>query len=217
MADAAVEELVALGPASGDALLPLLDDSRRDVRAGAIRGLGLLGDPRAGAPLRSALRLSWENPEPDTLDERYFRILSIQALGRIRDAEAADLLREFVNGGDEFERAHAGISLFLLEKDPGYDVVRASLKDPVMAIRNLTVEGLGATDDRRARELVLSATRDESWVVRDTAYRVLGGWPADGSIRDALEKGSGDPSWFVRQTVAEARRGSGSPVTQRGK
>jgi HEAT repeat protein len=202
VADAAVEEIAAFGVPGAEALLPLLGDERRDVRAGAIRGLGLLREPRAVLPLLEMLGFSL--PEPDTLEDRYFRILAIQALGRIGEPEAAEAVRGFVADGDAYERAHAGISLFLLGEDPGYDVVRASLADPVVAIRNLTVEGLGESPDERARDLVLSMIQDESWVVRDTAYRALGGWPTDGRIRRALEEGAGDPSWFVRQTVAEA-------------
>lgn len=206
VADAAVEEIAAFGEDGANALLELLPDPRRDVRAGAIRGLGLLREPRAAGPLRELLRASLDDPEPDTLADRYFRVLAVQALGRIGDRESTDLLRRVLQEGDEFERAHAGISLFLSGEDPGYDVVRECLADTAMAIRNLAVEGLGDSDSDRARELVLSMTDDESWVVRDTAYRVLGKWPQDGAVREALRKGVEDPSWFVRQTVDEARR-----------
>lgn len=206
VSDAAVEDIVSFGQEGASALMPFLEDDRRDVRAGAIRGLGLLRDPEAAPPLRRLLAASLDDKEPDTLDDRYFRVLAIQALGRIGDRESAGLMRRVLGEGDAFERAHAGISLFLLEEDPGYDVVRECLSDTAMAIRNLAVEGLGDSDRDRARELVLPMTSDESWVVRDTAYRVLGRWPRDGAIRDALRKGAEDPSWFVRQTVDEAQR-----------
>jgi HEAT repeat protein len=206
VADAAVEEIVAFGPEGASALLPFLDDPRRDVRAGAIRGLGLLGEPRAAAPLRAVLAGTLDDPSPDTLADRYFRILAVQALGRIGDRDSGDLLRRVLREGDPFERAHAGISLFLFGEDPGYDVVRECLADTAMSIRNLAVEGLGSSDSDRARELVLPMTEDDSWVVRDSAYRVLGTWPRDDAVREALLKGAGDPSWYVRQTVDEARR-----------
>ncbi|HMB68908.1 MAG TPA: HEAT repeat domain-containing protein, partial [bacterium] len=189
LADAAVEEIVAFGPPGADALLPLLDDPRRDVRAGAIRGLGLLREPRAAASLRDLLTRSLNDTSPDTMDDRYFRILAVQALGRIGDGDSAELLRRVLADGDEFERAHAGISLFLFGEDPGYDVVRECLADTAVAIRNLAVEGLGDSGNDQARELVLSMTDDESWVVRDSAYRVLAGWPRDGAVREALRKG----------------------------
>lgn len=206
VADAAVEEIVAFGPEGAAALLALVDDPRRDVRAGAIRGLGLLREPRAAEPLRGILAASLEDTSPDTMTDRYFRVLAIQALGRIGDRDSGELMRRALGEGDAFERAHAGISLFLFDEDPGYDVVRECLADTAMAIRNLAVEGLGDSDSDRARELVLSMTGDDSWVVRDSAYRVLGTWPRDVAVREALEKGAGDPSWFVRQTVDEARR-----------
>jgi HEAT repeat protein len=213
VADAAVEEIVALGPEGSAALLALLADPRRDVRAGAVRGLGLLRESRAAGPLRALLAASLDDPSPDTLDDRYFRVLAIQALGRIGDRDSGDLLRRVLREGDGFERAHAGISLFLSGEDPGYDVVRECLADTAMAIRNLVVEGLGDSDREEARDLALAVTGDESWVVRDSAYRALRRWARDGALREALEKGAGDPSWFVRQTVAEVRR---APETEKG-
>jgi HEAT repeat protein len=216
VADAAVEELVALGSPAATALLPLLDDSRRDVRAGAVRGLGLLREAAAAPGIREMLRRSLADASPDTFDDRYFRILTVQALGRIGDAGSADLLRSVASTGDAYERAHAGISLFLLGEDPGYDVVRECLADTVTAVRNAAVQGLGESRDPRARRLVLSMTADPSWVVRDSAYRALGRWPVDPEIGEAIDRGAADPSWFVRETVAEARRGHAAPETERG-
>jgi HEAT repeat protein len=177
------------------------------VRAGAIRALGLLREARAAAPLERALRRSLDRTEPDTMAERYFRILTIQALGRIGDRSAAPLLREAARREDPFERAHAAISLFLLGEDPGYDLLRECLADTAMAIRNLAVEGLGESEDPRALRLLLERTRDESWVVRDSAYRALARWSDREEVAEALERGGGDPSWFVRQTVAEVAAG----------
>jgi HEAT repeat protein len=211
VADAAVEEIAEFGSAGVEALLPLLDDDRRDVRAGAIRGLGLLADPRAADPVRRVLEGTLGRPEPDTLADRYFRILAIQALGRIGDRGSAPLLREIATSGDEFERAHAGISLFLSGEDPGYDLARECLADTAMAVRNLVVAGLGESDDPRARDLILPMTRDASWVVRDSAYWALRGWSNDSrEVAAALREGRNDPSWYVRQTVdrvMEARKG----------
>jgi HEAT repeat protein len=206
-ADAAVEELVGLGAPAVDALLPLLDDGRRDVRAGAIRGLGLLGDPRAAAPLRAALEASLRLDRPDTMSDRYFRILEIQALGRLRDPAATDLLREVAGSGDEFERAHAGIALFLSGSDPGYDLVRECLDHADPAIRNLVVEGLAESEAADVVALVLPRTRDDSWVVRDTAFRTLAGHRGAAEVDAAFERGASDPSWYVRETVAEVGGG----------
>jgi HEAT repeat protein len=205
ISDAAVEEIVGHGRAGADALLLLLRDARRDVKAGAIRGLGLLAEPRAAAPVREILRGTLTKTEPDTMEDRYFRVLAIQALGRIGDADSADLLRRAVEVGDAFERAHAGISLFLLEEDPGYDLVRECLADSALAIRNLVVEGLGSAPDARGRDLILPMTRDPSWIVRDTSFRALARWQDHPEVREALEAGADDPSWFVRETVAEVR------------
>ena len=202
VADAAVEEIAGYGSAGVDALLPLLDDDRRDVRAGAIRGLGLLADPRAAEPIRRVLEGTLGRPEPDTMADRYFRILAIQALGRIGDRGSAPLLREIATSGDEFERAHAGISLFLSGEDPGYDLARECLADTAVAVRNLVVAGLGESDDPRARDLILSMTRDPSWIVRDSAYWALRGWSRESrEVASALREGRNDPSWYVRQTV----------------
>lgn len=205
VADRAVEEIVAEGEAGAEALLALVSDTRRDVRAGAIRGLGLLQDGRAVKPLQEALGASLDRSEPDTMEDRYFRVLEIQALGRIGDPSSAPLLRQVLDGGDAFERAHAGISLFLLGEDPGYDLVRDCLADSSMAIRNLAVEGAAEAGPEKARSLVLPMIEDASWVVRESAFRVLQTWPSDDEIRDALERGANDPSWYVRQTVAERR------------
>jgi hypothetical protein len=48
-------------------------------------------------------------------------------------------------------------------------------------------------------------TEVESWVVRESAFRVLLMWPRDEETRQALVRGADDPSWYVRQTVAERR------------
>jgi HEAT repeat protein len=69
------------------------------------------------------------------------------------------------------------------------------------------VEGLGGSTDSRARSLVLPMTGDESWVVRDSAYRALAAWRGDREVRAALKKGAEDPSWFVRETVREIQTG----------
>jgi hypothetical protein len=74
-----------------------------------------------------------------------------------------------------------------------------------MAIRNLAVEGVGEAGPERARALVVPMTEDESWVVRESAFRVLLMWPRDEETRQALVRGADDPSWYVRQTVAERR------------
>jgi HEAT repeat protein len=206
VSDAAVAEIVAHGEAGADALLPLLEDERRDVRAGAILGLGLLRDERASAPLRELLARLMDNPEPDTMEDRYFRILAIQALGRISDPSAADLLRKAIRSEDAFDRAHAGISLFLLGENPGYDLVRECLADTALAIRNVAVEGLKDSTDPRAFGLILAATEDESWVVRDSAYRSLDRWLDQEDVLEALRRGAEDPSWYVRETVAEIGR-----------
>jgi len=205
VADRAVEDLVAAGEPGAAALRPLLADSRRDVRAGAIRGLGLLRDREALPELVEALRASLVRTEPDVLEDRYFRVLLIQALGRIGEPQSAPILLEAANGADEFERAHAGISLFLLGEDPGYDLVRDCLAHPEAAIRNVAVEGLSEVSSDRARPLVLPMVDDPSWVVRESAFRALLGWPADDATRAAMARGSRDPSWYVRQTVAERR------------
>jgi HEAT repeat protein len=205
VADAAVEEIVAAGGAASDSLLALLADARRDVRAGAIRGLGLLGEPRAVSPIAEILRSSLGRKEPDTFDDRYFRILAIQALGRLSASEEAPLLGKAARG-DSFERAHAAVALFRIGDQAGEAMVRESLADTTMAIRNLIVEGLGETDLPIARELVLSATSDSTWVVRDTAFRALRRWRSEPAVQEAFARGASDPSWLVRATIAEAAR-----------
>jgi HEAT repeat protein len=208
--DSAVEAIVAHGAPAVEALLPLLSDSRRDVRAGAIRGLGLLRDPRAIPPILTQLRDSLERREPDTFEERYLRILSIQALGRLRAREAMDLLRRS-SRGDPFEEAQSAVALFHLGEEMGYSLVGKCLADTSLAIRNLVVEGVSEDDTQEARRIVLDATRDPSWVVRDTAFRGLRRWRTDPEVQKALAAGATDPSWFVRQTVGETMSTLESP------
>jgi HEAT repeat protein len=203
VADEAVEEIVGYGAPAVDSLLVLLDDERRDVRAGAIRGLGLLGDVRAAAPLRERLAASLLRTEPDDLTRRYHRVLLLQAAGRLRDPESAPLLRRAAGSADPFERAHAAISLFLLNADPGYDASVECLADADPAVRNVVVAGLGESERDAARTLLLGAVRDESWIVRDSAYRALARHRGDAEVREAYRTGAEDPSWYVRETVAE--------------
>ena len=206
VADAAVEEIVAFGARAVPALFPLLEDERRDVRAGAIRGLGLLGDSRAAEPLRSLLEESLARETPDDMSSRYHRILLVQAMGRLRDEGAAALLLQVAGSPDPFERAHAAISLFLTGVDPGYDLLLTCLEDADPAIRCLALEGAGESREDAVAELLLTRTRDDSWLVRDTAYRVLAPHAAQAAVREAYQRGASDPSWYVRRTVAEFAR-----------
>ncbi len=207
VADAAVEEIVAFGPPAVDSLLARLDHPARDVRAGAIRGLGLLGDARAAEPLRARLAASTARGTPDTMESRYLHILLIQAAGRVRDAAAADLLRALADGGDAFERAHAAVSLMALDADPGYDRIRQCLANEDPAIRCIAAEGLGEAGGSAGVPLLLQAAADEAWVVRDAAYRALGRFREDPAVAGALERGATDPSWYVRRTAREAGAG----------
>lgn len=203
LSDDAVEEIVEFGAPAVDLLLPLLEDPRRDVKAGSIRALGLLGDARAREPLRAQLEESLDPSRPDDLSRRYHRILLIQSLGRLGDTESAPMLRDILHSPDPFERAHAAISLFLFDADPGYDAVRESLQDSDPAVRNVAVVGLGESPSDAARDLLLSAAHDESWVVRDSAFRALARHSDVAEVQEAYRQGANDPSWYVRETVAE--------------
>ncbi len=207
VADAAVEEIVAFGAPAVDSLLARLDHPGRDVRAGAIRGLGLLGDPRAAEPLRARLAGSVAREAPDTMESRYLRILLIQAAGRLKDVAAADLLRELAAGDDAFERAHAAVSLMAVAADPGYDRVRECLASEDPAIRCIAAEGLGEAGGDAAIPLLVGAAADTAWVVRDAAYRALGRFREDPAAAGALQRGEADPSWYVRRTAREAAGG----------
>lgn len=205
VADAAVEDLVALGPEAVDALLPLLASPARDVRAGAIRGLGLLGDGRARRPLTEALATSLARQAPDDMASRYHRILLVEALGRVgADAEGAGLLRGVQASDDPFERAHATIALFRSGEDPGYDAVRQLLESEDPALRVLAVNGIGEEGAAEAPDLLLPLTEDASWLVRDAAFAALAPWRAEDRVAQALRRGAEDPSWYVRETVAKA-------------
>lgn len=208
VSDAAVEEIVPFGAPAVDSLLGRLDHPSRDVRAGAIRGLGLLGDAKAAPALRARLGASLADQGPDTMESRYLRILLIQAEGRLRDDSAADVLRDIAARGDAFERAHAAVSLVALGADPGYDLIRACLADADPAIRCVAADGLGGMADGRVVPLLVQAARDEAWVVRDSAFRALEGHREDPAAAEALRQGASDPSWYVRQTVAEVLGGA---------
>jgi len=209
VSDAAVEEIAQAGPAGADSLFSVLHDERRDVRAGAIRGLGLLKDPRAVPPLVELLRDSLQRREPDTFEDRYLRILAIQALGRLRAKEAVPLLEQ-ASKGDEFEEAQSAVALFHLRESLGYSLVEKCLSDTTLAIRNLVVEGVSEENTPEAKRILIDATKDPSWVVRDTAYRGLGRWDADSEAAKALTAGEADSSWFVRETVKQSK-GRSSP------
>lgn len=216
VADAAVEEIVVFGAPAVDSLLARVSDPRRDVRAGSVRGLGLLADRRAGPALTQMLQESISRTEPDTMESRYLRILLIQAVGRLRDPAAAPLLRKAAESADPFERAHAAVSLVVSAQDPGYDLVREFVADKDPALRTLVADGLGEVSEDRARGLLLDLTRDEAWIVRDAAFRSLGRFRDDPAVREALERGVQDPSWYVRQSAAEASAGDRSGGSRPG-
>jgi HEAT repeat protein len=84
------EALVMIGPAARDRLIFILQQGHVHRRQDAAYVLGLMGDPAAVKPLTIAMH----NPDP------LLRLLCVEALGKIGDAEAVDTVRRALGDND---------------------------------------------------------------------------------------------------------------------
>jgi HEAT repeat protein len=109
--------------------------------------------------------------------DRYLRAHAIRALGRFRIEEARGILEEALKDPDDKVRKYAAAALAGLKggRDLALDLepFEKALKDPVHGERTKAVRALGALRNKSAVGPLITATTDESYLVRMEAAKAL--------------------------------------------
>lgn len=151
-----VDDLVRAGVDAVEPLIEALEDVNPNVRAGAARALGKIGDPRALGPL--IFRLRYE-PDPEV------RKPLVWAL-HMGGERAVGPLIEALRDSDEWVRFGAVVVLAKIGAPAVVALVRA-LYDTNPLVRAGAAETLGRIGDRRAVEPLANLLHD----VDDDAWR----------------------------------------------
>lgn len=146
------------------ALMELINDPDRKVRASVIKLVGLLGDVRAIKVLIGALS------DPD----RRTRANAVEAFEDIGNPRLNGLLVPFLKDPDNRVRANAAKALWNLGVPETKDVIEEMLHDPVENMRLSAVWALGEINYPGVRVILGGvAERDASPVVRKKAQETL--------------------------------------------
>jgi HEAT repeat protein len=168
---AAAEALSLLGhPQSANALLKLLEDQDHLVRATAIESLGRMGEVRILDYIAATLI---HDPSWDV------RKLSVEALGRIKDDRATELLWQGLRDPDHDVRQTAATSLGQIPDPRSIGPLVLSLKDENSAVRQAAKGSL--------RQI------DRQWEISPGAQSVI----------PELEAALNDREYWVAQSAAD--------------
>lgn len=201
--------LEAIGEPAVEPLISALKDNDRNVRIMAIRALGAIGDARAVEPIILAL----EDKDWDVRDS------AAAALGRIGDVRAVEpLISTFrANKKSLWER----IVPYYEDDGPGYpernptpakalgaigEPAVAPLISAIKSDDEIGVAAAGALKyiaDTRAFESLISALKDEKYLVRGAAAEALGNI-GDARAAELLISALEDESSYVRAGAAGA-------------
>lgn len=158
-----VEDLVKLGAVAVEPLRAVLRDSNPNVRYGAARALGKIGDLRALGDLIFCLRF---DPDPEV------RKSAVWAL-HMGDERAVPALIEALSDKDEWVRFGAMIVLAKMG-EPAVKPLIDVLMHPNRVVRESAAETLGRIGDRRAVEFLAPLLNDTHDGVRCQAAVALG-------------------------------------------
>lgn len=149
-----VDDLVRMGTAAVEPLLSVLDDPNPNVRAGAARALGKIGDLQALGSLIFRLRY---DPEPEV---RKSAVWALQMGGE----HAVSALVETLRDPDEWVRFGAVIVLSKLGEHAVEPLI-AALQDSNALMRANAAETLGRIGDTRAADALAEALSDTNETV----------------------------------------------------
>lgn len=161
--------LVSAGANAVEPLIAALDNDSRQVRAGAVRVLGEIGDSRAIAPLIGLIERS-ERKEGDS----YLRSAAVAALGKIGGPGVVPALIARLKDVEPRVRETAMTELGKLDDPRVVECASESLKDDSSSVRVSAARALGRRKDASAVEALIAALDDEDASVRRDAVRALG-------------------------------------------
>lgn len=128
-----------------------LKDNRWDVRTGAAKALGELGDPRAVEPLMAALADS---------DSVGVRQTAAEALGLLGDPRAVEPLIRALGDGEGWVANAAAEALGKLGDPRAIEPLIRALGDPLVYFRSAAAKALAKLGDPRAVEPLVRALGD---------------------------------------------------------
>lgn len=158
-----VDDLVRIGSAAVEPLLAALEDPNANVRAGAARALGKIGDIRALGSLIFRLRVD---------ADAEVRKSAVWAM-HLGGTRAVEPLIEALHDSDEWVRFGAAIVLSKIGEGAVEPLITA-LTDPMAVVRCNAAETLGRIGDARAVDALAEALRDEDDCVWQHAAVALG-------------------------------------------
>ncbi len=158
-----VDDLVRIGMAAVEPLLMVLDDPNPNVRSGAARALGKIGDPRALGSLIFRLRYDTD------VEVRKSAVWALHMGG----ARSVGPLIESLRDPDEWVRFGAVIVLAKIG-EPAVDPLIAALRHNLPLVRANAAETLGRIANYRAAEALVLTLHDPDDLVWQQAAVSLG-------------------------------------------
>jgi HEAT repeat protein len=158
-----VDDLARIGPLAVDALIGVLDDPNPNVRSGAARALGKIGDDRALGALIFRLRYDAD------VEVRKSAVWALHMGGE----RAVGPLIEALHDPDEWVRFGAVIVLAKIG-EPAVNPLIIALHDPQSMVRAYAAETLGRIADFRAADALAAALHDREDQVWQQAAVSLG-------------------------------------------
>ena len=158
-----VDDLVRIGRPAVEPLLTVLDDHNPNVRAGAARALGKIGDPHALDALVFRLRFDKD------IEVRKSAVWALHIGG----ARAVDPLIEALRDPDEWVRFGAVIVLAKIGQ-PAVHALIATLQDRSSQVRASAAETLGRIGDAQAADSLTDTLLDMDTEVWQQAAISLG-------------------------------------------
>lgn len=159
-----VDDLVKVGTAAVEPLLLALEDANPNVRAGAARALGKIGDPRALDILIACLR------EDSSAEVRKSAVWALH----MGDVRAVGPLIEALHDRDEWVRFGATIVLAKIGFPSVLPLIRTLQRDADPRVRAIAAETLGRIGDVRALEALALALNDTDEGICQQAAIALG-------------------------------------------
>jgi len=178
-------------PTAVPVLTETLDDPWEQLRRIAFRSLAMIGSPKAGPKVLSALN------EGIPVESSIWLDAAARCVSDPR--EFLSLLEN--NRGDV--RALAARAIAEFPKPATFESLYPYVSHPDPEVRGRILQALGKTRDGRAVSSLVAGTTDETWFVRLRALAALTEYGPAGAL-DAVLKASGDKEFLVRQKAGAA-------------
>lgn len=181
----------------------------RDADTQAIEVLGAFG--AAAAPALSFLQGLLSHHYQD---RQRSACHALRDLGPLADDVLLATMANSDPGGEATDAAHFATEALVLRREAAWPVLERAAQDPRPTVRGHAIDALGQIDalHGKAKPLLLTALRDEHWLVRGLAVRHL---DAVGDDAPPLEAFFADADGYVRAAARTVADRHGWQRTQR--